>query len=198
MISDAVLVSDLLRVYSSIKTQRSNPKNHNKEALTLLETKKSQSIIEKQAIGSTYIPSHKFKTNFLEYYEEYVRLNKRKGNRHRECSLIQFKQFIDKDFISSTDITENFCKRFRQFLMDRYTGETPANYYARFKWVVNAATSDSYFQRNPTEHVAGKSKLSKLKSNLEVEEYLMLLNTPSFNEEVQAAFLLLYGAAMGR
>jgi hypothetical protein len=55
-------------------------KNHNKEALALLETKKSQVIIEKQAIGSAFIPTHKFKA------------------------------FIDKDFISSTDITENFCK----------------------------------------------------------------------------------------
>ena len=54
----------------------------------------------------------------------------------------------------------------------------------------NAATSDGYFQKNPTEHVAAKSKPSaKLKSNLEVEEYLMLLNTPFFNEVVQAAFI---------
>ena len=36
-------------------------KNHNKEALALLETKKSQMIIEQQAIGSAFIPSHKFK-----------------------------------------------------------------------------------------------------------------------------------------
>jgi hypothetical protein len=135
-------------------------KNHNKEALALLETKKSQAIIEKQAIGSAYIPIYKFKTNFLEYYVEYVKLNKRKGNRHLHNSLSQFKLFIDKDFISPVDITENFCKRFRQFLLDKFTGETPGNYYARFKWVVNAATSDGYFQKNPTEHVAAKSKPS--------------------------------------
>jgi hypothetical protein len=24
-----------------------------------------------------------------------------------------------------------------QFLLDKYTGETPGNYYALFKWVVN-------------------------------------------------------------
>jgi len=35
--------------------------------------------------------------------------------------------------------------------MDRLTGETPANYFARFKWAVNAATNDSYFRRNPVE-----------------------------------------------
>src|SRR5205823_10742154 len=57
-------------------------RNHNKEALALLETKKSQVIIEQQAIGSAFIPSHKFKTNFLEYYKEYVEQNRRKANRH--------------------------------------------------------------------------------------------------------------------
>ena len=42
-------------------------KNHNKEALALLEVKKRQATIEQQAIGSSFIPAHKFKANFLEY-----------------------------------------------------------------------------------------------------------------------------------
>jgi integrase len=165
-------------------------KNHNKEALALLETKKSQAIIEQQAIGSAYIPQHKFKANFLEYYEEYVKLNTRKGNRHLTNSLTQFKLFIGKEFIAPIEITENFCKRFRQFLLDKYRGETPGNYYARFKWVVNAAKSDKYFHENPTEKVYSKSNPSPiLKDNLEVEEYLALLRTPCKNEEVKAAAL---------
>ncbi|MBD0374880.1 MAG: site-specific integrase, partial [Flavisolibacter sp.] len=136
------------------------------------------------------IPSHKFKSNFLEYYEEYVKLNKRKGNRHLTNSLKQFKLFVNSDFISPIEITENFCKRFRQYLLDKYTGETPGGYYARFKWVVNAATSDGYFQKNPTENVAAKSNPSlALKENLEVDEYLLLLNTPCLNEEIKAAFI---------
>src|SRR5258705_905054 len=79
-------------------------KNHNKEALALLETKKSQVIIEQQAIGSAFIPSHKFKINFLEYFEEYVKLNARKGNRHLSNSLSQFKLFVKSDFIAPIDI----------------------------------------------------------------------------------------------
>jgi integrase len=165
-------------------------KNHNKEALKLLEVKKSQATIEQQAIGSAFIPAHKFKANFLEYYEEYVKLNTRKGNRHLINSLAQFKLFIKKDFISPIEITENFCKRFRQFLLDKYTGETPGNYYSRFKWAVSAAESDGYFQKNPSEKVNSKSNpSSKLKENLEVAEYLKLLTTPCLNEEVKAAFI---------
>lgn len=165
-------------------------RNHNREALALLETKKSQVIIEKQAIGSAFIPSHKFKQNFLEYYEEYVKVNARKKNRHLSNSLKQFKLFVNGDFIAPIDITENFCKRFRQYLLDKFTGETPGGYYARFKWVVSAAASDGYFLNNPTEKVFAKSNPSaKLKENLEVEEYLMLLNTPCKNQDVKAAFI---------
>ncbi|MDP4265607.1 MAG: site-specific integrase, partial [Bacteroidota bacterium] len=164
-------------------------RNHNKEALALLETKKSQVIIEQQAIGSAFIPSHKFKANFLEYFEEYVNQNKRKGNRHLSNSFKQFKLFIKKDFIAPIDITENFCKRFRQYLLDKFTGETPGGYYARFKWVVKAAASDGYFFKNPTEQVFAKSNPSvRMKANLEVDEYLKLLNTPCINQEVKAAF----------
>lgn len=165
-------------------------KNHNKEALALLETKKSHLTLEKQAIGSAFIPSHKFKANFLEYYEEYVDMNKRKRNRHLDNSLKQFKEFIDRDFIAPIEITENLCKRFRQYLLDKYTGETPGGYYARFKWVLNAATSDGYFQKNPTANVSAKFNPSiNLKENLEVEEYHKLLKAPCLNEEVKNAFI---------
>ncbi|OQP60724.1 hypothetical protein A3860_32515 [Niastella vici] len=82
--------------------------------------------------------------------------------RHLINSLAQFKLFIKKDFISPIEITENFCKRFRQFLLDKYTGETPDYYYLRFKWAVSAAKSDGYFQKNPSEKVNSKSNPSKL------------------------------------
>lgn len=177
-------------IFIYVKPKDQTQKNHNREALALLETKKSQLTLEKQAIGSPYIPSHKFKANFLEYYEEYVELNKRKANRHLTNSLKQFKLFVGRDFLSPTEITENFCKRFRQHLLDKYTGETPGGYYARFKWVVGAAVSDGYFSKNPTEGVAAKFNPStRLKENLEVEEYLSLLRAPCLNEEVKAAFL---------
>lgn len=175
-------------IYARPKTQVE--KNHNKQALALLEVKKSQLTIEQQAIGSGFIPAHKFKANFLDYYEEYVKLNARKGNRHLINSLAQFKLFIKNDFIPPVDITENLCKRFRQFLLDKYTGETPGNYYARFKWVLNAATSDGYFRVNPTGKINSKSNPScRLKENLEVDEYMQLLNTPCINEEVKEAFI---------
>jgi len=174
--------------YANPKTQLQ--KNHNKEAALILDTKKSQLTIEAQATGSVYIPKHKFKANFLDYYSEYVDLNKKDGNRHLSSSLKQFRKFVNKKFISPVEITENFCKRFRQFLLDRFNGETPMNYYARFKWVIKAATKDKYFHSNPTEDVSAITNPStRMKENLEVDDYIRLLRTPCSNEEIGAAFI---------
>ncbi|RFM37053.1 site-specific integrase [Chitinophaga silvisoli] len=177
-------------IFTYVNPKTQEQKNFNKEALKILETKKAQRTIEEQSIGTPIIPAHKFKTNFLEYYEEYVKLNKRKGNRHLNNSFTHFKAFIGQDFISPVDITENLCKRYRRYLLDHFTGYTPANYYARFKWVLKAANKDKYFTINPTEEIAAESNpCTNLKENLEVDEYIALLNTPCFNQQVKLAFL---------
>jgi integrase len=178
-------------VFIYAKPKNQTEKNHNKEALLVLETKRSQYILENQALGSGFMPAHKFKANFVDYYDEYVKLNQRKGNRHLAHSFIHFKKFVDNEFISPLDITENFCKRFRRYLLDHLSGETPGGYYARFKWVVNAAHKDGYFKINPTENVFAKCNPSKrLKENLEVDEYMKLLETPCLNAEIKSAFIL--------
>ncbi len=165
-------------------------RNHNKEALALLDVKKSQMTIDQQAVGSQFIPNHKFKANFLDYFEEYVRLTRRSGNRHLEGSLRHFKIFINRDFIAPIDITENLCKRFRQYTLDNFKGETPACYFSRFKWLLKAATKDGYFLHSPAEDVKCKvNHVIKLKENLEVEEYLSLLQARCLNEAVKEAFI---------
>jgi integrase len=166
-------------------------KNHNKEALTLLEIKKSQLTLERQAAGTGFIPSHKIKSNFLDYYSEYVKNNKREGNRHLQNSLDHFKAFLKKDFISLIDVNENLCIRFRQYLLDNFTGDTPANYFARFKRVLKAATKEGYYRVSPADDVTAKSNSSvRLKEHLEANEYIQLLKTPCLNSDIQEAFIL--------
>lgn len=67
-------------IFTYAKPKDQIERNHNKEALTILAAKKSQCTLNHQAIGTHYIPSHKFKTNFLDYYQDYVTANQRKGN----------------------------------------------------------------------------------------------------------------------
>lgn len=107
-----------------------DPKNqverdHNKETLTILEMKKSHMILEQQSIASGYIPKHRLVTNFFDYYREFVTQNRRFGNRHLENSLAALARFQKKVILPPAEITENYVIRFRQYLLDRYNGETP-------------------------------------------------------------------------
>jgi hypothetical protein len=58
------------------------------------------------------------------------------GNRHPEGSFTHFKNFLKKDFLSPIDVTENLCQRFRKYLLDKFNGDTPANYSERAEPVV--------------------------------------------------------------
>jgi hypothetical protein len=146
-------------IFTYVRPKDQIQKNHNKEATALLETKRSQLTIEQQSIGTPFIPSHKFKDNFLDYYADFVENNKRKGNRHLEGSIEKFRLFVGKSRILPSDITENFCTRFRTFLLDRLTGKSPSDYFGAFKRVVKSATKDGYYRINPAEDVRRKKRL---------------------------------------
>ena len=147
-------------------------------------------ILEQQSVSTGYLPQHKYKSNFLDYYREYVKNNKRPGNRHLEGSLQHFITFLKKQHLSPIEVTENLSNRFRQYLLDHFNGDTRANYFARFKRVIKAATKDGYFRVNPAEDVAARSNSNKKrKENIEADEYLKLLQTPCINNEIRDAFI---------
>ena len=64
-------ISSGIFTWSKPKTQ--TERNHNKEALAILEIKRSQLIIDQQAVGTGYIPSHRYKNNFLDFYSDFVK-----------------------------------------------------------------------------------------------------------------------------
>ena len=178
-------------IFTYIKPKDQIQKNHNKEALSILETKKSQMILDRQSINSSYIPKHKLKNNFLDYYSEFVKNNSMAGNRALENSFATFKKFIGKDYISVIEVTENLCKNYRDYLLKNLNGETPACYFMRFKKVIKAAAKEGYFRISPAEDIASKANPNKkIKEILSEKEYTQLMHTPSINYEVKKAFIV--------
>lgn len=177
------------KIFTYTKPKDQVQKNHNKEALAILETRKSQMILDGQAINSGYIPQHKLKTNFLDYYDDYVKKNRSITNRHLKYSLLAFRKFINADFITPIDITETKCEQFRTYLLNNMHGETSSGYFHRFKKVLRAATKDGYFRQSPAQDLAAKSNPQRIvKEILTIDEYLQLLKTPCLNHEIKKAF----------
>ncbi len=147
-------------------------------------------ILAGRSIDTGHIPQHKFKSNFLDYYEDFITKNSSQGNRHLISSFNSFKKFVGASYLSPIEVNENFCERFRKYLLDRLNGETPANYFSRFKRVLEAAKRDSYFKTSPAEGIAAKTKPNKrVKYILDASEYLQLMNTPCLNYEIKKAFV---------
>ncbi|MFY0256117.1 phage integrase SAM-like domain-containing protein [Chitinophaga sp. 30R24] len=177
-------------IFIYVKPKTQEERNHNIETKKLLDVKKGQAILEKQAIGTPFIPKHKLQENFLDYYSAYVSKNKKDNNKHLYYSLYHFKKFINKDHLSPIDVTEELCIEYRQYLLDRLNGECPANYYRPFRRMLKAATKAGYFVDHPAEDVLSKEKKNKRrKANLEAEDYIKLLKTPHFNEEIREGFI---------
>jgi integrase/recombinase XerD len=62
--------------------------------------------------------------------------------------------------------------------LKNYNGETPANYFLRFKRVLKAAKKDRYFRESAAEEIAAKTnKNKKVKEILAEDEYEALMNT---------------------
>jgi integrase/recombinase XerD len=167
--------------------------NHNKEALTILDIKKAELLLEFQSGGTGYIAPHKLNQNFFDYYEDYVEKYRREGNRHLENSLKAFKTFFGKSYLLMTDIDESLCEQFRDHLLKTYNGETPANYFFRFRRVLKAATKQGFYKINPATDVKAKTKPGRKKEVLTLEEYKRLMNVYCANHEVKkAAIFCLY------
>ena len=117
------------------------------------------------AVGTVGTPTHRLLPNFLDFYKEYVSENKQFGNRHLESSYKYFKTLLKKNYLSPIEVIPDLSLRFRKFLLNHLNGETPANYFARFKKAVKAATRAGYFKVNPTSNIpvkANKNSVHKI------------------------------------
>jgi hypothetical protein len=98
-------------------------RQHNKEALQILETKRSNLILDQQTVGTGILLPHRIRTNFLDFYQEYVVNNTLPGNRHLQGSFQHFRTFLSSTHLSPLDLTEDLCARFRKFLLDHFNGD---------------------------------------------------------------------------
>ena len=178
-------------IFTYNKPKDQTEKSHNKEALVILQTKKSQMILDSQSIASGYVPQHKIKSNFLDYYSEFVKKHSRKGNRHLLNSYLAFQKFVGKVYISPIEINENLCEQFRSYLLEHFNGETPSGYFMRFKRVLKGAAKEGYFKSSPAELLVAKTgPVKKIKEILVEQEYIQLMNTPCLNYEIRKAFVM--------
>jgi transposase len=139
--------------------------------------------------------------NLVIFYQDYSASNKMKNNRHLAGSLNQFKLFLKEKKIQKNPVekvTEEFCTDFRDWLLERFNGETPGNYFALFKQMMKAAVKKKLLRdRKGTEiQISPAADVQCLKNPstcrrdaLSDREYEMIERSICFDDEIKKAFI---------
>lgn len=169
--------------------------NHNEKALDELETLSSKLWLEMKGNQTNFVQKEKKDnyisgSNFLDYFEHYFTNNQITGQRNLKNSYDAFKKFVGYDYISFSDIDEDYCIAFRKYLLKTYKGGTPVIYFTHFKAVIKYATKKDLFRKNVAEDVEAKGYRGKMKDILELKDWNKLVNTTYPEGDIKNAILL--------
>lgn len=179
-------------------------KDFKKEQQELAESIKAKRQLELQATEYGFIPKHKRRANFNDYYQTFIHSYKKNDVRMFYCAYEKFSEFTQYRRLSAYQITYNLLSDFKEFLTTEagLSGETPQNYFIRFKRVLNKAYREGLI--NPMEYDKIKTLSIKRKANralrkeiLTIDEIRALKHTPCGNEEVKKAFIFACFTGLG-
>lgn len=131
-------------IFTYVQPKNKIERDYNIQSLANLDMIKAQTLLDLQTKGRGFVSPAKMKENFILFFAKYVKQNQSDTNRSLPCCFTAFKKFVAADqgklktdtenlFVSAGDISSNYCERFRKYLLDHLNGETPADYFMRFK-----------------------------------------------------------------
>jgi integrase/recombinase XerD len=175
-------------------TKPSNPKERadNKNALDLAKKilSKRQYVLE----GNDYdiTPAFKQNVDFVAFFKSFLDGYKKKDKRVIEACFSCFKVYLKEAEIKSLtakELNESIVNEFKNYLSERLNGESPANYFKKFKLVIKQALRQGILIKNPALEISIKSKQGIKKQILTPEEIQLLVKTPCTNQELKKAFV---------
>ena len=165
-----------------------------KEKIRIAEERAAQEQIRLISKGTTYTPEHLRDISFSDFAEHFIDNYSKRDIRILEGSIKKFKEFTSSNTLRMSDINPDLMEQFKEYLLscESLSGETPHNYFTRFKKVLKSAKIKGIIQELPTDDITFKNpnKDENLRKEvLEIDELRILANTKCGNEEVKKAFL---------
>lgn len=181
------------------KIQSAQQKKELEEVAALIRANRESDLLTS---GTGYIPKRKKQVSFSIYFQGYLNAYQKKDLRMIKGAFGQFEKFRGKKAYQMSDINLKLCKAFKEYLQSDIaglSGETPKNYFTRFKKVLAAATEEGYFRENPASKIEwkGENNENLKKQVLSADEMKLLWNTHCGNDEVKRAFLFACNTGLG-
>lgn len=118
----------------------------------------------------------------------YLRTYSKKDTRVVQAVFSYLRRF-HTDPLPVNHITHNFCSRFFCFLQECLHGNTPVNYFKKFKMCLDYCVEENLLPDNPAKGIRLPQYNDVTKEILSPKELVKLTLTPCRNPEVKRAFL---------
>lgn len=189
------------RQYEFLKVYLSPRDPDRREKKQLAESIRAKRELDMQNDEYGFIPQHRQKVDFLEYYRKFLAGYKGRDRRLVRYSLEKFQLMVKRERLPAKEVTPKLCQGYADFLKDPDSGlkgETPYNYWTKFKRVLKQAVKDGILRNNPADGIVVRRIVGQLKKNvLTREELQALAQTECGNLEVKRAFLFACYTGLG-
>ena len=190
--------------FLDIKFNNATPTHLKKEKKVLAENIRATRQMELESFEHGFIPKHRRNASFNDFYLNYLNNYKKKDKRMIRYSYEKFLEANRFKRLSAKQITPRLVEDFKNFLMTEagLSGETPYDYFARFRKVLKEALRDGLISQTTYLSIqdikAPKRENNTLKKQvLTVEELNSLKATPCGNEQVKRSFLFACFTGLG-
>ncbi len=174
-------------------------RQENRERLqlaVLIKNKREQQI---QADEYEVAPAFNKGIDFIKYFESFQNKYTKKDKRVIVACFHKFKDFIAdsgvKD-LTTKKVTPALIIQFKEYLEQNHSGETPSNYFKKFKKVLRTGIKDEIFSLKVSALLNSRDQDLSVKRNesikkeiLTFEEIQTLANKSVANDDVKRAFL---------
>ena len=141
------------------------------------------------------------KIKVKKYLSIYLNNYTKKDRRMIKYSIEKFEAFIGHKQLNMNDLNNKHIKDFFDYLKSDeagLSGETPNNYFTRFKKIIRAAIDDNFVDKNILDNIKMKSPRDSVKKEILTIDEIKLLNQVYWgNEEVKNAFLFACFTGLG-
>jgi site-specific recombinase XerD len=180
--------------FLEIKVETNDSKSVKDEKKNIAKLIRSNRELEYLTKNTNYIPKHLRNVDFFDFAESFKNNYKKKDLRMISATIRQFELYVKNQKIRIAEITPSLMKGYMDYLNDDagLSGESPHNYFTRFKKIINDAEQKGLITDNPTKNIKFIRKGSRnelRKQILSSDELKSLAQTKCGNEELKKAFL---------
>jgi len=187
-----------LQMFLYAKPKTEAEKEHNRETWIQAQAIESQKRLDEQAAANGLKKKVRGRINFLDYYESLViKPGEKRTSNKGTSALMHFKKYIDRPIVPASEITEELCEGFKEYLSTQATkpngkplSKNSANhYFNQFKGLLKRAAKDRLIFASPAAEMDPPKREEVDKPTLTFEDIAALIDTDCYYQELKVAFL---------